>query len=254
MSSQIPFFPMEIASALMQTQTPRLLVISPFHLRNLLDAEIPLPPLSGILSATAPLPADLAAKAEDNLNAPLLEIYGSTETGQLAMRRPTLTIEWETLPGISLREQDGMTIAAGEFLENTQALNDIVELHSASRFKLIDRHANIINVAGKRSSLAFLNHILINIPGVTDGAFCVPDDCGSGHIMRLAAVVVAPQLNQADILAALRQHIDPLFLPRPIIFLDALPRDGNGKIPSAALQALIKEYFSKSKEHFSGRE
>ncbi|HEY3698419.1 MAG TPA: AMP-binding protein, partial [Spongiibacteraceae bacterium] len=52
MSAEMPFFPTEIASALMETQAPRLLVISPFHLRNLLDAEIPLPPINGILSAT----------------------------------------------------------------------------------------------------------------------------------------------------------------------------------------------------------
>jgi len=245
LSTAMPFFPAEIAAALRAAPAPRLLVISPFHLRNLLDAAIELPPMSGILSATAPLSTDLAAAAEAQLNAPLLEIYGSTETGQLAMRRPTSSDEWETLPGITLHAQDGATIASSVCLEHTQALNDIVELHSATRFKLIDRHANIINVAGKRSSLAFLNHTLSNIPGVQEGAFCIPEDHASVPVMRLAAVIVAPTLQQADIIAALRQHIDPLFLPRPVVFVDALPRDGNGKIRAAALHDLIRAHRSK---------
>ena len=245
LSADIPFFPAEIAAALRAASAPRLLVISPFHLRNLLDAEIELPPINAILSATAPLSPELATAAETKLNAPLLEIYGSTETGQLAMRRPTLNIEWETLPGITLREDAGATIASSEFLEQSQVLNDIIELRSATRFKLIDRHANIINVGGKRSSLAFLNHILTNVPGVIEGAFCVPDDHASVPIMRLAAIVVAPKSTQAEIIAALRQHIDPLFLPRPIVFVDALPRDGNGKIPVAALHDLVRNHRSK---------
>lgn len=245
LTADIPFFPAEIAAALQAATAPRLLVISPFHLRNLLDAGIELPPIGAILSATAPLSVELATAAETKLNAPLLEIYGSTETGQLAMRRPTLNEEWETLPGIALHEHGGATIASSEFFESAQPLNDIIELRSATRFKLIDRHANIINVGGKRSSLAFLNHILTNVPGVIEGAFCVPDDHASVPIIRLAAIVVAPKSTQAEIIAALRQHIDPLFLPRPIIFVDALPRDGNGKIPVAALHDIARNHRSK---------
>ncbi len=245
LSPNIPFFPAEVINALTETTVPRLLVISPFHLRNLLDAEINIPPLSAILSATAPLPMELAAAAEARFNAPVLEIYGSTETGQLAMRRPTSSVNWETLPGISLHEHDGATIASGECLENTQPLNDIVELINPSAFKFIDRHANLINVAGKRSSLAYLNHLLTRIDGVKDGVFCVPEHRAPEHVTRLAAFVVAPGLKPSDILAALRLHIDPVFLPRPIVFVEALPRDGNGKIPAAAIQSLVTEHIAK---------
>jgi len=41
----------------------------------------------------------------------------------------------------------------------------------------------------------------------------------------------------------LRTQIDPVFLPRPLIFVDALPRDGNGKLQAAALQALIQRHL-----------
>ncbi|MEX4005603.1 hypothetical protein AB4Y38_43420, partial [Paraburkholderia sp. EG285A] len=43
-----------------------------------------LPPAELVLSATAPLSEKLALEAEARLKAPLVEIYGSTETGQIA--------------------------------------------------------------------------------------------------------------------------------------------------------------------------
>ena len=75
------------ASALAAVPQPRLLVSTPFHLSALLAAEIPLPEVDLLLSATAPLSGELAAKAEARTGAPLHEIYGSTETGQIAVRR-----------------------------------------------------------------------------------------------------------------------------------------------------------------------
>jgi acyl-coenzyme A synthetase/AMP-(fatty) acid ligase len=38
-------------------------------------------------------------------------------------------------------------------------------------------------------------------------------------------------------LAALREHVDPVFLPRPLRLVDALPRNETGKLPRAALCA-----------------
>ena len=61
----------------------------------------------------------------------------------------------------------------------------------------------------------------------------------------LAAFVVAPGLSRAEVIAGLREHVDPVFLPRPLVFVDRLPRDGNGKIQAAVLQQLIATHISK---------
>ena len=84
-----PFYPQDIASALAAVPQPRLLVTTPFHLSALLASGIDLPAIDLLLSATAPLSTPLAADAEARTGAPLLEIYGSTESGQLASRRTT---------------------------------------------------------------------------------------------------------------------------------------------------------------------
>jgi acyl-coenzyme A synthetase/AMP-(fatty) acid ligase len=243
MSPRVPFFPTDIANALDEMPAPRLLVTTPFHLRKLLDAGIRIPSLATVVCSTATLPPALAEEAEDRLGAPLVEIYGSTETGQLAHRRPTSQLEWETYAGITLTAKEGRTVAEGGHLEQPHALNDTVEILGPTRFRLIGRDSDLINIAGKRSSLGYLNHILTSVPGVQDGAFCLPASNEIGDVSRLAAFVVAPRLTAKEILAALRAHIDPVFLPRPIIFVDLLPRNETGKIPATALAELIAQHL-----------
>ena len=52
-------------------------------------------------------------------------------------------------------------------------------------------------------------------------------------------MVVAPGLNERQLLAALAERLDPVFLPRPLIKVDVLPRNDTGKVTRAALLALI---------------
>ena len=244
LTSRQPFFPADIISALEELPEPSLFVTTPFHLRKLIDANIQFPRVAAILSATAPLSPELAMDVEVRFGAPLMEIYGSTETGQIATRRPTMHAEWEVYADIKLTQKQGAIIAQGGHLEGAQVLNDVVELLENSRFRLLGRNSDMINIAGKRNSLAFLNHLLTSLPGVQDGVFYMPDNGTENEAIRPAAFVVAMGLNSANILAALRLHVAPLFLPRPIVFLDHLQRDANGKIPAAVLKDLITKHLT----------
>lgn len=248
LSAGQPFFPADVASALADLPEPRLLVSTPFHLRKLMDAKITLPRVSAVLSATAPLSLELAQEVEAQLQAPMVEIYGSTETGALATRRPTHGTHWETYAGITLQTDGQQALAYADHFDAPQLLNDVVELISPSQFRLLGRNSDMINIVGKRTSLAFLNHLLQSLPGVEDGVFCMheSDAQHASESLRLIALVVARQLQgeSAEILAALRQHVDPVFLPRPVLFVDALPRDANGKLSAAALAELLATTLS----------
>ena len=57
---------------------------------------------------------------------------------------------------------------------------------------------------------------------------------------RLTAVVVAPALSRQKLMQELRQRIDPAFLPRPLVFVEALPRNALGKLPRDALLRLAR--------------
>jgi acyl-coenzyme A synthetase/AMP-(fatty) acid ligase len=202
---------------------------------------VQLPAVDLIVSATAPLPQELAREAEQRFQAPLLEIYGSTESGQLATRRTARDEEWRLWPGVCLTLEEGRAWARGGHLEQPTPMCDELEPIDAERFLLGGRLADLVNIAGKRSSLSYLTHQLNSIPGVEDGVFFFPEKPhpSQAGVARVAAAVVAPRLDAACLTEALRQRIDPVFLPRPLLFVASLPRNSTGKLPREALRALV---------------
>ena len=63
-NAERPFYPADIAAAVAAVPRPRVLVTTPVHLRALQSAGTQLPPVDLIISATAPLPLELALEAE----------------------------------------------------------------------------------------------------------------------------------------------------------------------------------------------
>lgn len=239
-----PFFPHDLLDTLRSLPGPRLLVTTPVHLKVCLDAELDWPPLAQILSATAPLTAELARRAEEQFGCPLQEIYGSTETGAVAVRRPREESEWRLYRGLQLQPLEAERVSLqGGHLRRAVVLNDRLRPVAADRFLLLGRSSDMVKIAGKRVSLGDLNHKLLAIPGVEDGVF-VDRGEGNGAVGRLCAVVVAPGLGEREIIEALRSHIDPVCLPRPLYRVASLPRNGAGKLPRQALMQLLKDLRS----------
>ncbi|MGI9026125.1 MAG: AMP-binding protein [Burkholderiaceae bacterium] len=255
MVAERPFFSADIVASLASIPCRRMLVTTPFHLRTLLAAlsvepahsALALPAVDLVLCATAPLSQALAREAEQRFHAPISEIYGCTETGQIASRQPTVDARWHLLGDVTLTIEDGEAIASNGHVEQPTSLADVIELApdfaSSRRFELVGRIADLINIAGKRTSLDYLNVQLNAIEGVIDGAFFMPDDDASEHgfardgVTRLIAMVVAPTLDAQRLTAALRARVDAVFLPRPIHFVDQLPRNATGKLTRAMLES-----------------
>jgi acyl-coenzyme A synthetase/AMP-(fatty) acid ligase len=232
-----PFYPGDVRAALEGVPAPRVLVTTPVHLRALeLDRTV-LPPLALVLSATAPLAVETAAGAEARYGAPVREIFGFTEAGMVAARRTTDGPAWRLLPGVWIRPDGDTFWAEGGHIPQPARFTDIVEVLDRERFAVSGRAADLVNIAGKRASLAGLNAELLAIPGVVDGAFYLPEPGGEG-VTRLAALVVAPGLGARRLLAELRQRIDPAFLPRPLRLVERLPRDATGKLSRESLRTL----------------
>ncbi len=241
-----PFYPADICAALEEVPRPRLLVTTPVHLRALLEAGVQVPQVDLLLSATAPLSIELAARAEATLAAPLQEIYGSTETGQIACRRSTQTRHWTLMPGVRLDQRGERFWASGGHVDPEVPLGDLLALEPDGRFLLHGRIGDLINIAGKRNSLAYLNHQLLAVPGVNDGIFFMPQEDAADGVTRLVAFVVAPGMSELTVRAALRERIDPIFMPRPLVLLDALPRNTTGKLMRDTIDALVAQHVRRA--------
>jgi acyl-coenzyme A synthetase/AMP-(fatty) acid ligase len=235
-----PFYPADIQAAIEAAPRPRILVTTPVHIRALVAEPQGKPQVDLILSATAPLAAELAVKAEECFHAPLIEIYGSTETGQIATRRTAHVAEWRCFDDVLLQRQDGRGLVAGSAVPLPTLLEDVIEQTGPDTFRLAGRSADLVDVAGKHTTLSYLNHQLLSIAGVRDGIFVMPDT-GARHVNRLMAFVVAQGLRAEAILSALRERIDPAFLPRPLVLVDALPRNNLGKLPREAVLQLMRQ-------------
>jgi acyl-coenzyme A synthetase/AMP-(fatty) acid ligase len=230
------FFPDEIIAALESIPSPKLLITAPYHLRHLLSSASSLPRVDAVLSATAPLGADLAAEAEQRLGAEVFEIYGCTEAGSMATRRTAHDDTWTPYPGLEFSVDDGATSVRADHLIGTIPVGDRIDLRADGRFTLLGRDADMIKIGGRRGSLSDIAARIATLRGVTDQVVFMP---GEGETVRPAALVVAPGRTAAELRQELSALIDGVFVPRPIRIVDALPRNELGKLPRERLLEML---------------
>jgi acyl-coenzyme A synthetase/AMP-(fatty) acid ligase len=215
------------------------------HLRTLLASRQEFPPLAVVVSATAPLDAALALRVAADLKAPLLEMFGSTETCVIATRLTASESGWRLYPGVTLEPESDHTWVRAPWFDQATRLQEVVQI-AQGRMLLRGRNVDMIEIAGKRASLSDLTRRLLAIPGVEDAVVFQPSDAeaeaqGVARVQRVAAAVVAPALSVAQILNALAPGVDPVFLPRPLLPVAQLPRNELGKTTRAQLLALLRQ-------------
>jgi acyl-coenzyme A synthetase/AMP-(fatty) acid ligase len=236
-SHRAPFYPQDIAEALGSLPEPRALVSSPVHLSALLKSGVSLPAVDRILCSTAPLARELAINLEEGFRTRVFEIFGCSESGMLATRNTARETLWRLSDAFQLEPRDDGVEVQSRHLPGNFILPDLIRMAGDHHFEWLGRHQDMINIAGKRGSLSDLNHRLTSIDGVLDGVVFMPETDSA----RLAAMVVAPDLKPADIINALRPQVEPVFLPRPICMISALPRQETGKLAKAEVLKLFAE-------------
>lgn len=232
-----PFFPADVATALGETPTPRLLVTTPVHLRAFVASGVAFPLLARLLCATAPLDAMLATRAEALFGCEIVEIYGCSEVGSLASRRTATEPHWRLFDGLEVWAIGGAVMVAAAHLPAAVRLPDVLEFGADGRFSLAGRDADVVKVAGKRGSIADITRQLLAVPGVNDAAVFLPP--GASGEQRPVALVVSTTLDANAVLTALRASVDPVFLPRPLLVVPTLPRSATGKLPREAVLRLF---------------
>jgi acyl-CoA synthetase (AMP-forming)/AMP-acid ligase II len=215
-----------------------------------------------VFSSGGPLELEVAQRIAEATGAPPLEIYGSTETGGIAVRQQTAGDEpWQPLSGVALDfAEDGRLAVTSAFVSCGEPApggrarlltGDRAEPAPGGGFRLRGRADRVVKIAEKRLSLPEMESRLREHPAVEDAALVRMDD-GPGE-PRVAAVVVPTPAGRALFAAGgrravgreLGEHLagefDRVLLPRAWRVVDALPRDAQGKTPQRALRALVAE-------------
>ena len=136
-----------------------LIVSSPAHLSRLAG----LPPVSSdmhprmILTAGAPLPLAAAREAMGVFGVEPTEIFGSTETGAVAVRATTAEpARCRALPGIEILQTDGGLLGVRSPYvpgDGVCQLADRIEVFADGGFQFNGRADRVVKIEGKRVSL-----------------------------------------------------------------------------------------------------
>lgn len=251
-------FPGELVKA-METAENSLLVSSPAFLSRalpVLDIEALKDRLCGVFSSGGPLPPDIAAAYNAKLTDPIVEVYGSTETGGIgyrSVRKASDPSPWTPLPGVtlSLEADDGRLSVSSPFLVKSRPFRtaDTARLLPDGRFELLGRSDRIVKVEERRISLTEVEHKLISRSEVS-AVRVVSLEGAKGRSVLGAVIVPSPEgwaalakCGKRPLTDALRTALMPYFdlaaIPRKWRFVRRMPETIQGKTPMRQLEALF---------------
>jgi acyl-coenzyme A synthetase/AMP-(fatty) acid ligase len=237
-------FPREILATL-EKEKPSVLVSVPIHYRMMAAGEVEGHSLRLALSSAAPLSPEDAARFREKTGVAVTEIYGSTETGGMALRVAGGDHgSWEPFSGLSCKIQGERLLVRSDFLspdlpcdaEGFFLTADRVE-RAGSGFRLLGRADHVVKIAGKRVDLEEIREKIRRIPGVTDA--CVVLDATDLRGPSQTAALVATGLPAREIRAAVRALSIPCGRPRKIRTVPSIPVLPNGKFDRERIQRLL---------------
>ena len=215
-----------------------------------------------IFSSGGPLPAEVAKGAHEATGDAPFEVYGSTETGGVAVRQQGEGRDaWRPLAGVAL-DVDPATgclavsspfVSVGEPRGDGRArfvTGDRAELATDGSFVLRGRADRVVKVGEKRLSLPDMEQCLLRHEAVAEATLLPLERTGSET--RVGAVVAPTPAAWEEIASggrralakSLGEHLAPDFervlLPRIWRFVAALPRNSQGKLPTAVLRGLFE--------------
>jgi len=230
-----PFFPQEIADRIAKTSAS-ILVSTPAHLKTLAKVMTGPHRLRLVLSSGAPLATPDAKAFFDSTGLWPLEVYGSTETGGIAIRRQdTADTPWHPLPGIACRIDAEVLSVRSTFASSSVPVDsegffrtaDLATLRPDGSFDLGGRADGVVKVGGVRVWLPEIERAITALEGVRDAlVLALPSDSGRGQEIVALAASSRPA---EEILRELRESLPSPAWPRRLRTVDAIPTTPSGK-------------------------
>ena len=211
------------------------------------------------ISSGAPLSSDITRAASRRLGAPVVQLYGTTETGVIACQTPdTAGTEDVGRPaaGVEIRfhHETEDSQAPRRLLVRTSTMflgyvghtpdatrlrpdgfydtGDHVAVTPSGALVVMPRHDTFINISGQKVNRANLEEVLRTADGVEEAvAYAVPAPYEGGQ-QAWAAVTVAPGsgTNEERLMDHCRTRLAAYEVPTSIQVLKSLPRTYSGKV------------------------
>lgn len=199
-----------------------------------------------------PLPEENAAFLATQLQQPVIEVFGSSETGGIGWRAETQSA-WTPFPGVGLSTSaEGALLVQSPYLpdETAYEMGDQAEILAEGSFHLKGRLDRIVKIEEKRVSLPQLEGHLAQHPWVKE-AHLLPLTSALGR-QSLGAVVVLRSdfpvhtaATRKQLTDTLRQHMallcEAIITPKRWRFVPEMPVNAQGKRTNALLLPLFAQ-------------
>src|SRR5579859_1173015 len=208
-------------------------------LSQLKGASFP-PSLRLVISAGAPLSAEVAQQFHQRFGIKIHNFYGSSETGGICYDRTgsaTLTGRSVGKPmhNVTVRiRRDGRVSVASR--AGSATLPDLGKWNRYGELRLLGRVSEVANIGGKKVSPAEVERALRELPGVTDVWVIVLKD--KRHNDHLAAAVETGR-TLIKIEHDLLKNLPIWKLPKVWLIDKKFPRSDRGKLHTAELRARL---------------
>ncbi|MEU5894957.1 MULTISPECIES: class I adenylate-forming enzyme family protein [Streptomyces] len=219
------------------------------------------------LSSGAALPPAVARRAKERLGLDIQQVYGCTEAGVIAARRPEDGSAADLgvgrpMPGVRIRVVDerGDEVARGEegallvrtpamfthylghadatreaFADGWYRTGDVARVGPEGHLHLVGRKDSFINVGGKKVNPLEVEQALLAHPSVVEAVVWGETTDDGGERVR-ASVVARPPLPATELTSHCRARLLPHQVPAEVDFVASLPKSSMGKIRRAAVR------------------
>lgn len=199
--------------------------------------------LKGIISAGSALPEKVADDLHQHFSCPIIEIYGSTETGVIASRWQSL--QWQTFPSVQIgTNEQGALWVRSAWIDGQEQTADSVEIEE-NHFRLLGRIDRIIKLGDKRISLASIENALLSHSWVADCYIALhplQSRPAAWVALSVEGMSILATQGRKTVIDQLRNHLrqtqEKLALPRFWRFTEKLPRNSQAKISRADFERI----------------
>jgi acyl-CoA synthetase (AMP-forming)/AMP-acid ligase II len=147
--------------------------------------------------------------------------------GEIVARGPTVS------PGYFKRPEETEAAFRGGWLHT----GDLATIDAEGYVLIVDRLKDVINSGGEKIHSIEVENALLSSAAVKEAAaIAVPDAKWGEAVLAVVVPKAERSCGEEEIIAHCRERLASFKVPRRVLFLDALPRTGSGKIDKRALR------------------
>jgi acyl-coenzyme A synthetase/AMP-(fatty) acid ligase len=234
------FLPNEIVT--LCEAKPTLCITNPVFIRAMLRLRDNID-LSNTLfiSSSGPLEPHEAALFEEKYSTRLTQLYGSSETGGIAVRSGGESI-WKPLQGVKISSDEGVLRVESPFVSSTVydqtfmdigspfRTTDIIEI-AEEGFKIIGRASELVKIGGKRLSIIEIETFLEKMEGINEalGEVEYHPQRLRGETLSLYLVGDESKIHKTVLKKALHDYFGGIHIESKITMVEKIEKSAMGK-------------------------